>query len=164
MPRLIVVMGVAGCGKSTVAEALAARLGGAYLDGDAFHPRENIAKMSAGVPLTDDDRWPWLDRIAAAMREAEGCTVVACSSLRRAYRERLTEGAGEPVFFAFLDGSPELIAGRMGHRTGHFMPTALLESQFATLERPAPDEYAAAFDISGTTDETVTQICNHFGG
>lgn len=161
-PRLIVVMGVAGCGKSTVAEALAARIGAACTDGDSLHPPGNIAKMSAGIPLTDEDRWPWLDAIAAAMRDSRGRQIMACSALRRAYRERLTQGAGEPVYFAFLDGTRELIAARMHERSGHFMPESLLDSQFAALERPAPDEFARAVDIDAPVETIVDRICDGF--
>ncbi len=161
-PRLVVVMGVAGCGKSTVAEALAERIGATYTDGDSLHPPGNIAKMSAGTPLTDADRWPWLDAVAAAMHDGAGRQVMACSALRRAYRERLTEGAGEPVFFAFLDGSRELIGARMHQRSGHFMPESLLDSQFAALERPAADEFARAVDIDAPIETIVERICEHF--
>lgn len=153
-PMRIVVMGVAGCGKSTVAEALAQALGCRYLDGDAFHPPSNIDKMTRGVPLTDADRWPWLDRVAEAFGDEQ--TVIACSALRRAYRDRLR--ARGDVFFAFLDGSFDLIRGRMAERSGHFMPESLLRSQFETLEPPAADEWSVAADISGATDQTVAQI------
>ncbi|MEM9780137.1 MAG: gluconokinase [Pseudomonadota bacterium] len=155
----IVVMGVAGCGKSTVAEALAEALDARYLDGDAFHPPENIDKMSQGVPLTDADRWPWLDAVAEGFGDQP--TVIACSALRRAYRDRLR--ARGDVFFAFLDGSFELIQGRMAARAGHFMPESLLESQFATLEPPAADEWSVAADISGETEATVAQILHALG-
>lgn len=156
--RLIVVMGVAGCGKSSVAEALAARMGATYLDGDSFHPKANIAKMSAGTPLTDDDRWPWLDRIAEEMRARKGDVVTACSALRHIYRDRLRIGADEPVFFAHLDGSRALIAKRMASRDGHFMPESLLDSQFATLERLEPDELGVTVDISGDLDAVTGAI------
>jgi gluconokinase len=161
-PRLVVVMGVAGCGKSTVAEALAARIGATYTDGDSLHPPGNIARMSAGIPLTDTDRWPWLDAVAAAMRDGRGRQVMACSALRRVYRLRLTEGAGEPVYFAFLDGSRELIAARMHQRSGHFMPESLLDSQFAALERPGPEEFARAIDIDAPVGMIVERICEGF--
>ena len=133
-------MGVAGSGKTVVGEALAERLGLPLLEGDQFHPKANIEKMSSGMPLTDDDRWPWLDAIARAMRDAPGGVIVACSALRRTYRDRLRAGAGKPVVFIFLDGSRETIAARLGARKGHFMPPSLLASQFATLEPPAADE------------------------
>lgn len=160
-PRHIVVMGVAGCGKSSVAAALAQALGAAYQDGDAFHPPENIEKMSKGIPLTDVDRWPWLDAVAGAMRMSEGSIVMACSALRRAYRDHLRDGVKAKVFIAFLDGDMALISGRMAARDGHFMPPSLLQSQFDTLERPAADEWALAVDISGDIDASVAQILKH---
>lgn len=133
-------MGVSGSGKTSIGEGLAAHLGMALLEGDQFHPTANIEKMSSGTPLTDDDRWPWLDAIAAAMRDAPDGVIVTCSSLRRVYRDRLRAGAGKPVVFVFLDGSRETIAARLADRKGHFMPPSLLASQFATLEPPAADE------------------------
>lgn len=146
-PRLVVVMGVAGCGKSTVAAALAEGCGGTLLEGDSFHPASNIAKMTAGTPLTDADRWPWLDAMGRAMGQTSGRVFAACSALRRVYRERLAAAAGEPVFFLHLDGSKELIAGRMHARSGHFMPESLLDSQFATLEPPTAEERAVRIPI-----------------
>lgn len=139
-PPAIVVMGVSGSGKSAVGGGLARELGLPLLEGDAFHPKANIDKMSSGTPLTDDDRWPWLDAIAAAIRGAPGGVIVACSALKRAYRDRLRAGAGKPVLFVFLDGSQETIAARLQSRKGHFMPPSLLQSQFATLEPPGKDE------------------------
>ena len=136
----IVVMGVSGSGKTSIGEGLAAQFGLPLLEGDQFHPRANIEKMSSGTPLTDDDRWPWLDAIATAMRDAEKGVIVTCSALRRVYRDRLRERAGRPVLFVFLDGSKETIAARLAERKGHFMPPSLLASQFATLEPPAANE------------------------
>ncbi len=160
-PRRIVVMGVAGCGKSSVASALARALGAVYQDGDAYHPPKNIEKMSSGIPLADTDRWPWLDAVADAMRVSPGPVVMACSALRRTYRDRLRGGVGSDVFFAFLDGDLALISGRIAARDGHFMPPSLLQSQFDTLERPAADEWALAVDISGDIDASVMQILQH---
>lgn len=140
LPPAVVVMGVSGSGKTSVGAGLAEALGVPLLEGDQFHPRANIDKMSSGTPLTDEDRWPWLDAIARAMRDAPGGVIVACSALRRTYRDRLREGAGRPVLFVFLDGSKETIAARLEARKGHFMPPSLLASQFATLEPPAADE------------------------
>lgn len=154
-------MGVAGCGKSTVGAALARRLGKPFLDADDFHPAANVAKMSMGVPLTDDDRWPWLDRLAQALRdEAEraGMAVAGCSALRRAYRQRLITTAGEPILFVFLQGSRDIIAERMAKRSGHFMPAALLDSQFATLEPPGADEDALVVDISASISALAETI------
>ena len=136
----IVVMGVSGSCKTTIGEALAERFGLPLLEGDQFHPKANIDKMSSGTPLTDADRWPWLDAIAAAMRDAPEGVIVTCSSLRRIYRDRLRAGAGRPVLFVYLNGSRETLAARLGARKGHFMPPSLLDSQLATLEPPGPDE------------------------
>lgn len=163
MPRLFVVMGVSGCGKSTIAAALAQELGAVYVDGDLLHPAANIEKMSAGIPLTDVDRWPWLDHFATCIATTEGRVVGACSALRRIYREHITRQAGEPVLFVHLAGRRELIGERMAARDGHFMPPSLLDSQFATLEVPGPDENAISIDISGNTGEIVQQICAHLG-
>jgi carbohydrate kinase (thermoresistant glucokinase family) len=138
-------MGVSGSGKSTVGAELAARLGVPFVDGDALHPVANVAKMAAGIPLDDADRWPWLDAVGA--RLAESRVVVACSALRRSYRDRLRAAAPD-VRFVLLDGSRELLAARTGARLDHFMPPALLDSQLATLERPAPDEHVLVYDIA----------------
>lgn len=139
-PPAIVVMGVSGSGKTSIGEGLAAQLGAPLLEGDQFHPKANIDKMSSGTPLNDDDRWPWLDAIARAMKDATGGVIVTCSSLRRVYRDRLRAGAGRPVLFVFLDGTKATIAARLRERKGHFMPPSLLDSQFATLEPPGADE------------------------
>lgn len=135
----VVIMGVSGCGKSSVGEGLAARLGIPYRDGDDLHPPANVAKMRAGVALTDQDRWPWLDRVAQVLA-SEAPVIVGCSALRRVYRDRIRAGAGGPVRFVHLAGDRDLIAARMAARRGHYMPVALLDSQFATLEPPGPDE------------------------
>lgn len=156
MTARIVIMGVAGSGKTSVGEALAARIGIPYRDGDAFHPAANVAKMSAGVPLTDADRWPWLDRVAVALA-TEAPLIIGCSALKRVYRDRIRAGAGGPVRFVHLAGSRAVIAARMGARTGHFMPTSLLDSQFATLEPPGPDE-ALTVDIDRPLDALVEAI------
>ncbi len=146
-------MGVSGCGKSSVGEGLAARLGIPYRDGDDLHPPANVEKMRAGVPLTDADRWPWLDRVAGVL--ATGAPViVGCSALRRAYRDRLRTGAGGPVRFIYLSGSREVIATRMAARSGHYMPTSLLDSQFAALEPPGPGE-ALVLDIDQPLDAII---------
>lgn len=130
-------MGVAGCGKSSVGEALSLRLGVPYRDGDDLHPPENVAKMRAGIPLTDEDRWPWLDRVAQVLTR-EAPMIVGCSALKRRYRDRIRQAG--PVTFVYLQGSRDLIAGRMAERKGHYMPLSLLDSQFAALEPPGPDE------------------------
>ena len=150
----IVIMGVSGCGKSSVGEGLAARLGLSYRDGDDLHPPANVDKMRVGIPLTDADRWPWLDRVAQVLA-TDAPVIVGCSALRRAYRDRLRAGAGGPVRFIHLAGSREVIAGRMAARTGHYMPTSLLDSQFAALEPPGPDE-ALALDIDQPLEAIIT--------
>ncbi len=161
-PLRLVLMGVAGCGKSSVGVALSARLGMPYRDADDLHPPVNVAKMAAGTPLTDADRWPWLDR-AAALLAAEAPVILGCSALRRTYRDRLRRGAGGPLQFVHLAGSPALIAARMAARRGHFMPPALLDSQFATLEPPDPDENALTVSVAPPTDAVVTAICRGLG-
>jgi gluconokinase len=153
-------MGVSGSGKSTIAEALANHIGWRCEDGDRFHPASNVAKMSAGQPLTDEDRWPWLKAIADEIDRLcgkEQRAVFACSALKRAYREVLVHGRDD-VRIVFLDGSQALIAARLAARKGHFMPPGLLDSQFRTLERPAPDEGAIAVSIDGDVDNIVNDI------
>jgi gluconokinase len=152
---LVVVMGVSGSGKSTVGRELAARLGVPYAEADEFHPPANIDKMSAGVPLTDEDRWPWLRAIAAwlAERAARGGGVVSCSALKRSYRD-LLRSAGE-VCFLYLAGDRSVIAGRLAGRTGHFMPASLLDSQLADLEPLAPDEPGLTVDVALPPGEIV---------
>lgn len=156
----LVVMGVAGSGKSTIAEKLAERLGWTYEDGDDFHPEANVAKMSAGHPLTDDDRWPWLQSIADEIdrqSHAGNRLVIACSALKRAYRDVLVHGRSD-IGIVYLDGSPELIAERLKSRKGHFMPPGLLDSQFKTLEPPAPDERPIVVSIDAPVDAIVDAI------
>lgn len=133
-----VVMGVSGCGKSTIAEGLAARSGGQYYDADAFHPPANVEKMRAGIPLTDEDRWGWLDSLHDLLRAHDGQgkpLFLACSALKQVYRDRMRGNLAD-VIFVYLHGSRELIGRRMHARQGHFMPETLLNSQFATLEEP----------------------------
>jgi len=135
----VVIMGVAGTGKTSLGLALSERLCIPYVDGDDLHPPASVAKMAAGVPLTDDDRWPWLDRVAEVLA-ARAPVIVGCSALRLAYRDRLRAGAGGPVRFLHLTGAREVIAARMIVREGHYMPPALLDSQIATLEHPSKEE------------------------
>ncbi len=155
----IVVMGVAGSGKTSVGENLAAKLGYPFRDADEFHPSANIAKMSAGTPLVDADRWPWLDAIGTAIHDAgSGGIVIACSALKRAYRKRIAARAGRAVTFVFLDASLETLRQRIGHRRGHFMPPSLLDSQLATLERPTPDEHAITVSVEPPLDQVVASV------
>ncbi|VXB78542.1 gluconokinase [Arthrobacter sp. 8AJ] len=159
----LVVMGVAGSGKSTLAAALSRQLGWAYAEADEFHPAANIAKMSQGIPLQDEDRWPWLEEIRdwmTAQAAAGKSTVLTCSALKRGYRELLS-GAQGRVVFLHLDGGADLISQRMQGREGHFMPPTLLPSQLATLEPLTPEEIAAGslrLDISRSPEELVAAV------
>ncbi|MDX3850539.1 gluconokinase [Streptomyces sp. AK02-01A] len=152
-PHVVVVMGVAGTGKTTVGPLLAAAMGVPYAEGDDFHPPENIAKMSAGTPLGDEDRWPWLDAIGTWAHGRAGLGgVVSSSALKRVYRDRLRAAAPDAVFL-HLTGDRALIERRMSERKGHFMPTTLLDSQYAALENLGADEAGVAVDVSGTPEE-----------
>ena len=160
-PKHVVVMGVAATGKSAVAEELAEELGCEFIEGDLLHPQQNIDKMSEGVPLTDEDRRPWLQAIAdlVATRDAEGVsTVVTCSALKRSYRDLLREVT--PTFFVHLHAPFGVLEERMQHRTAHFMPTSLLKSQFDTLEELDDDEAGAVIDVSPPLDEVVEESVN----
>jgi gluconokinase len=157
---IVVVMGVSGAGKTTIGRRLAERLEARFLEGDRFHPEANVAKMRSGLPLDDADRKPWLERLAAellACQAAKGRAVLACSALRRAYREILAGGARD-VAFVFLRGEKALILDRLGQRVDHFMPPSLLDSQFAALEEPTPDEGAITVEISGDPERIVETI------
>jgi gluconokinase len=160
MATCILLMGVAGSGKTEIGRLLADRLGFEFLDADAFHPPANVERMRQGIPLVDADRWPWLDRLAAEIgdRLAEGRgLVLACSALARRYRDRL--GIGRPgVRLVHLDGDRDLIAARLAGRRGHFMNPALLESQFALLERPSEEEQPIAVDVAAPPPEIVNRI------
>lgn len=159
LPRTIVVMGVSGCGKSLIGASLARQLGAVFEDADDFHPPSNKAKMSRGIPLTDEDRWPWYrilrDRILE-MRNTGNSYVLACSALKESHRERLRGGDGAEDFrFVHLKGSRRLIGERIAARKDHFMPPALLDSQFAALEEPRD---ALVVDVAGDPGEMVAQI------
>jgi gluconokinase len=157
---IAVVMGVSGSGKTTVARGVAEREGWKLVEGDDFHPPANVAKMRAGTPLTDDDRWPWLRAIAAeidAMRARGESAVVTCSALKRAYRDILI-GDRPDVVLVYLQGSKALIAERLAARKGHFMPPTLLDSQFATLEEPGPDENPVVVSIAQPADAIVDDV------
>jgi carbohydrate kinase (thermoresistant glucokinase family) len=157
----LIVMGVSGSGKTTIAALLAQELGWRFEDGDWFHPKANVEKMESGTPLTDADREPWLEAIAAwieDLRAKSAHGVVACSALKRRYRDILARAGHDTVRFVYLKGDKALIAKRMTARHGHFMPPALLESQFATLEEPAPDEHPITVSVAGTPREIVADI------
>lgn len=162
MTLRIVIMGVAGCGKSSVGEALAARMGIPFQDGDNLHPAASVAKMRAGIPLTDADRWPWLERVAGDLHD-RAPLIIGCSALRRAYRDRIRAGAGGPVRFVHLAGAHDLIVTRMAQRQGHYMPVSLLDSQFAALEPPGPDE-ALTIDIDQPLAAIIDRIADHLNG
>ncbi|PZO76901.1 MAG: gluconokinase [Sphingomonas taxi] len=149
-------MGVSGSGKSTIGAALAARLGCQFLEGDAFHTPYSVAKMRAGQPLDDQDRWPWLDRVAASLHDtaaSDGVAVGACSALKRIYRDRLSRMAGIPLLFVFLDTTDQdELSRRLAHRSGHYMPTSLIASQLETLEKPQLDERALTLSAGLSPD------------
>ncbi|APW38055.1 gluconate kinase [Rhodoferax koreense] len=159
-PPIVVVMGVSGCGKSTVGQRLAVALQVPFLEGDDFHPAGNVARMAAGVPLTDADREGWLrtlaGHIAEADRQRQGL-VLSCSALKRSYRDMLRAGS-DRLRFVFLHGDAAVLAKRMAARTRHYMPASLLDSQLATLEPPAPDENALAFDVTQATEVVVASV------
>jgi gluconokinase len=155
----IVLMGVSGSGKTTIGETLAPRLGLPFRDADEFHPPANVAKMASGVPLNDDDRWPWLDAIGAAIHAAGNRgIVVTCSALKHVYRDRIRAAAGLPVHFVHLDVSRATLTKRLASRRGHFFPPSLLDSQLATLEPPTPDEKAIVVSAEGPVDEVTEAI------
>ena len=156
-PAAIIVMGVSGSGKSTIGALLAESLAWPFTDADGFHPPANVAKMASGRALTDDDRWPWLDAIAAhigAARKAGQPVVIACSALRRAYRDRLRAGHNDLVFL-HLAGSADVIATRQAARQGHFMPPSLMASQFATLEDPSEEADAITLSVTASPEAVV---------
>ena len=151
-----VVMGVASCGKTTLGVAMAERLKASFIEGDKLHTPENVAKMSKGVPLTDDDRWPWLERVGETLAGANGA-IASCSALKKIYRDRITEKARRPVAFLLLHGEKTLLQRRIAKRKGHFMPPSLLHSQLAALEIPGPDENALIIDIALPIEAQVQQ-------
>jgi gluconokinase len=158
---IIVVMGVSGCGKSTVAEAVARRTGAEYVDADAYHPKANVEKMSRGIALTDEDRAGWLDILAALLREraaSDRSVVLACSALKESYRQRLR--VSSEVHFVHLKGSYEILLARMQARTNHFMKPEMLKSQFATLEEPAD---ALTLDVTLPVEVQVARVLETFG-
>lgn len=154
----MVIMGVAGCGKSTIGPLLAERIDAVYQDADHLHAAESIAKMKTGIPLTDEDRWPWLERAGKLLAGDGQKLIIGCSALKRIYRNRLRETAGGDILFIHLVGSKEVIAGRMADRDGHFMPLALLDSQFATLEPPEQDETSLSVDIEQPAETVIADL------
>lgn len=157
---VVVVMGVSGCGKTTVASALAQALGWAFIEGDAFHPPENVQRMAQGVALTDADRAVWLQRLAFEMKnqlQLNRGVVLACSALKKSYRDVLRGGQADAVFL-HLEGTAELIGQRLSARKGHYMPSSLLQSQFETLEPPLPSERAWRYDIDQYPDAIVKDV------
>jgi len=148
-------MGVSGCGKSSVGLKISDALGMQFVEGDQLHPASNVEKMSKGIPLTDDDRMPWLDLIGETMKaslDREQGVIVSCSALKRTYRDRLRKAVNGKLFFVYLSGSKELLAKRMGERRGHFMPSSLLESKLATLEVPTGEPGVVTVDIDDTIE------------
>jgi gluconokinase len=157
---LYVVMGVSGSGKTVIGSALARSLGVEFVEGDDFHSEENVKRMAAGIALTDEDRAPWLRSIAARLRAAKDAgtgLVVSCSALKRSYRDLLRAEVGD-VRFIFLKGAQALIAERLATRSGHFMPSSLLDSQFAALEEPGRDEHAWECDVSESPADLVAAL------
>ncbi|MDO8108087.1 gluconokinase [Isoptericola sp. b441] len=165
-PAHVVVIGVSGAGKTTVARSLADATGRRFADADSFHSSAAKAKMAAGVPLTDDDRWPWLERLRDWMtaRAAEGVpTALACSALRRVYRDVLDQADGE-VLFVLLDAPRDVLEARVTHRPGHFMPADLLDSQLATLEPPGPGEHVLVLDATRGPEQLARDAVDGLGG
>ncbi|HZQ02372.1 MAG TPA: gluconokinase [Reyranella sp.] len=157
---ILVIMGVSGCGKSTIGKGLSRRLGWQYQEGDALHPPANVAKMKSGQPLDDDDRLPWLRKVADRIDQwrKDGVSgIITCSALKRAYRDIII-GKRPGVALLYPKGSKELIASRIAHRRGHFMPASLLDSQFAALEEPSPDENAITVSVDQTPDQIVDEV------
>jgi gluconokinase len=158
--RVLIFMGVCGSGKSTLAIKVADYLGcGPIIEGDSFHSPEMKEKMRRGVPLTDEDRWPWLARLNQALRDSkQPWTILSCSALKRAYREKLAEGLGDTVRFIFLDAPKEIIAARLAARAHEYMPPSLLESQFETLERPYGDEPVVTVSVAESEEKALAMI------
>ncbi|WP_299044770.1 gluconokinase [uncultured Tateyamaria sp.] len=155
--RCYVLMGVSGCGKSSVGTALQVLCDLDFVDGDDLHPQQNIDKMARGVPLNDDDRAPWLADVGKALAQHDGGIAIGCSALKKTYRDWIREHVDEPVHFLHLDAPRDVLAKRVAHRPGHFMPASLLDSQFATLERLHQDEWGGEIDIARPFAEVVAQ-------
>jgi gluconokinase len=160
MPHRILIMGPSGTGKTTVGQALAAALHCDFTDADDLHPQTNVDKMRRGEPLTDEDRWPWLDRVAnviAAHKTHDCSVVIACSALKRIYRDRLREADGQ-LIVVVLDAPADVLENRLQHRSGHFMPASLIASQIATLEPPGADEHALVLDATQPIDRLIARV------
>ncbi|MCY0096894.1 gluconokinase [Hoeflea ulvae] len=164
MARHFVIMGVAGCGKTSVGEGLSQLTGTRFIDGDALHPKANVDKMSAGTPLTDEDRWPWLEAIGRQFGSSAEPLIIGCSALKRSYRDRIRHHCGGAVTFIHLTGSRDVISRRMQQRKNHFMPLTLLDSQFAALEPPATDEASISIDIDQPLKAIIAAAARHSGG
>lgn len=164
MARHFVIMGVAGSGKTSVGEGLSRLTGITFIDGDALHPKANVDKMAAGVPLTDEDRWPWLEAIGRELARSPVPLMIGCSALKRSYRDSIRHYAGAAVSFVHLTGSREIIRQRMQQRKNHFMPLKLLDSQFAALEPPGIDEQSISIGIDQPLDAIVAQAARHMAG
>ncbi|MBB2683852.1 UNVERIFIED_ORG: gluconokinase [Rhizobium etli] len=167
LPPAVVVMGVSGCGKSSVGEGIAARNGVRFVEGDQLHPARNVEKMAKGIPLTDADRLPWLDRIGVEIKAAQDASqglVISCSALKRTYRDRLRQAAGGRLAFVFLEGSRDLLLSRMQARQGHFMPASLLDSQLQTLEPPTGEAGVVTVTIDRALDDMVALACEELRG
>ena len=163
-PTVIIVMGVSGCGKTTLGKTLAGRLDLPFIEGDDFHPPDNVSRMAAGIPLTDADRSPWLDTLAAAIRHQAGDTgaVVTCSALKRQYRDRLRQGYGGRLLFVLPVVGRDTLKQRLAARTGHYMPASLLDSQLSTLEEPGPDEFAVRVDGRLPLSRQIEEVLDSF--
>ena len=162
MPTHLIVMGVSGCGKSSLSAALAARWSFTFIEGDDLHPRSNVDKMSKGIPLDDTDRWPWLDDLGTVMRNQAPC-IASCSALKRAYRDRLRIAVGPRLRFVMLDLSRHALEARLQERTGHYMPSSLLDSQLATLERPkAIEADVLVINANRPLATMVNLVADHF--
>ena len=160
LPTILVIMGVSGSGKTTIATLLAKKLGWVFRDGDEFHPAANVEKMKSGMPLTDEDRWPWLEAVARFIDEelARGTkTIVACSALKRRYRDIIIDGR-KGVRLIYLKGEKALLERRLAQRHGHFMPSSLLKTQFDALDEPGLEENPLIVSVDATPDQTVDHI------
>ncbi len=163
MTQRYVIMGVSGCGKSSIGVAFAAAIGGIFIDGDDLHPDANVAKMASGRPLNDEDRAPWLVKVGQALQGGTGPVVIGCSALKRRYRDIIRHEADQLVTFLHLAGSRKVLLARMAARTGHFMPPSLLDSQLAALEPPSADETSITVNIDQTPHDVLAELLRKVG-